>query len=204
MLRFAKVATPPIAATVAVPDNVPPPGFAATPIVMAPVKFVTVLPDESRAATWITGAITLPAIVVVGCCVKTSSATAAGVTLNAPELVASALVLNCSVYPIPARLMVRREKVATPATAVTVVAPESAPPIRFVPMVTVTSLVKLASVLPRASCAATRTAREIAAPAGVFVGCAITTSRVGERATRKSGSGSGLAPKDDQGLARPV
>src|SRR5439155_703817 len=162
------------------------------------------LPKGSTAVTVTAGAMAAPAVASVGCTANRSCAPAAGAMSKAPELVASALVLNCSVYPIPARLMVRREKVATPATAVTVVAPESAPPIRFVPMVTVTSLVKLASVLPRASCAATRTAGEIAAPAGVFVGCAITTSRVGERATRKSGSGSGLAPKDDQGLARPV
>ena len=141
---------------------------------------------------------------LVGCCVKTSCATAAGVTLNPADVVASVLLLNCNVYPVPALLIPRRENVATPATAATVVIPESAPPTGFTLRVAVTSPVKLVIVWPRASCAATWTAGEIAAPAAVFVGDTVTLSRVGATATVKSELAPWLPSNEIQALLRFV
>src|SRR5256885_2903663 len=48
MLRFENVATPAVAATVAVPASVPPPGFVAIATVTFAVKLVTVLPRDRK------------------------------------------------------------------------------------------------------------------------------------------------------------
>src|SRR6266480_842894 len=69
MLNVENVATPFTAATLLVPDSVPPPGFAPSATVIVPVKPVTTLPDASRAATR-TAAIVCPAWVDVGCVVN--------------------------------------------------------------------------------------------------------------------------------------
>src|SRR5438034_273574 len=74
--------------------------------------------------------------------------------------------------------MLRPGKVVTPATAVTVVVPESAPFPGFAPNATVTWAVKLGSVFPRASWAVTCTAGVIAAPAVVLVGGTVNASCV--------------------------
>src|SRR5947199_111997 len=72
MLRLEKVATPLAAATVVVPDTVPPAGFVPIVTVTLPVR-----PDERRlgaasGATWPGGARGAPAVVLVGCTVKRS------------------------------------------------------------------------------------------------------------------------------------
>src|SRR5437763_16476290 len=72
--------------------------------------------------------------------------------------------------------MERLENVATPLTADTAVVPESVPPPGLVPMATVMLAVELVTVLPNASCTATCTAGEIAAPAVALVGCTVKAS----------------------------
>jgi hypothetical protein len=66
------VATPPIAATVAVPVRVPPPGLIPIAIVTLSVNPVSVLPAASCATTCTGGAIVEPAGVEVGCTANTS------------------------------------------------------------------------------------------------------------------------------------
>ena len=62
----------------------------------------------------------------------------------------------------------------------------------------VTVPLKLVAVLPNASCAATRTAGVIAAPAAVLVGCTVTLSRVAVLATiAKLALVSGVSPVAD-------
>src|SRR5262245_21338682 len=67
------------------------------------------------------------------------------------------------------------ENDATPPTAATVVVPDSVPPAGFVPIASVIGAVELVTVFPFASCTMTTTAG-IAAPAAVFVGCAVIAS----------------------------
>src|SRR5262245_44178271 len=69
--------------------------------------------------------------------------------------------------------MERLENAATPATAVTVVVPDSAPPPGLAPIATVMLALELVTVLPNESCTATCTGGEIAAPAFSLVGCAV-------------------------------
>jgi len=77
-------------------------------------------------------------------------------------------------------LSIRSEaNVAIPATADTVVVPDSVPPAGLVPIVTSTLLVKPGTTFPRESCAATRTAGEIGAPVVVVLGCTANTSFAG-------------------------
>src|SRR3954465_6773412 len=86
MERLEKVATPPDAATVSVPDSVPPPGLKPMATVMLAVELVTVLPNVSCTATSTAGLIDAPAVVLVGCAVKASREAPAGVMLNAAEV----------------------------------------------------------------------------------------------------------------------
>src|SRR5256885_12267688 len=51
MRRFVKIATPPAAATVVVPERVPPPGLFEMPMVMLSLAFGTTTPAASRIAT---------------------------------------------------------------------------------------------------------------------------------------------------------
>src|SRR5947199_8408268 len=83
MLRLEKVATPLAAATVVVPDTVPPAGFVPIVTVTLPVKPGTVLLMASSAATSTGGARCAPAVAVVGCTVKASCVAAPLVMLNA-------------------------------------------------------------------------------------------------------------------------
>src|SRR5438105_3139406 len=99
--------------------------------------------------------------------------------------------------------MLRPVKVATPALAATVVVPESVPAAGLVLMAIETLPLKLASVFPAASCAATLTAGAMAAPAVALPGCAVWVSRDGASATRRSADDSPLPPNDVQALARP-
>src|SRR5437867_447949 len=86
MLRFANVATPLAAATVAVPASVPLPGFAPRAMVTLPLNPVAVFPCASCAVIWTVGAIAVPAVALLGCTVNSRVAAVPGVILNASLL----------------------------------------------------------------------------------------------------------------------
>src|SRR5436189_10769 len=87
MERLENVAMPLDADTVAVPDSVPPPGLAPMATVMLAVELVTVLPNGSCTATCTAGEIATPAVAFDGWTVKASLEAAAGLMLNAVEVV---------------------------------------------------------------------------------------------------------------------
>jgi hypothetical protein len=68
------VATPPTAATVVVPDSVPPPGLIPIANVTLPVNPISVFPAASCATTCTAGAIVAPAGVDTGGTANTSCA----------------------------------------------------------------------------------------------------------------------------------
>src|SRR2546422_45125 len=74
--------------------------------------------------------------------------------------------------------MLKPEKVATPATAATVLVPDKVPLLGFVPIATVMFPVNPVAVLPLASWAVTSTAGVIAVPAVAVLGCTLNTSCV--------------------------
>src|SRR3954465_10970257 len=86
MDRLEKVATPADAATVVVPESVPPPGLVPIATVMLADELVTVLPKASCTVTCTAGLIATPAGGVVGCTVKATLEAAAGLTLNPAEV----------------------------------------------------------------------------------------------------------------------
>src|SRR5512142_2869499 len=88
MDRLENVATPADAATVVVPDSVPPPGLVPIATVTVAVEPVTVLLNWYCTVTCTGGATATPATAAVGCTVKASFAAAAGVMLNAPDVAA--------------------------------------------------------------------------------------------------------------------
>src|SRR5687767_14260642 len=86
MERLENVATPATAATVVVPDNVPPPGLAPMAGGASSRERVTVFPNASCTATCTAGLIAIPAVALAGCTVKASRDAAAGLTLNADDV----------------------------------------------------------------------------------------------------------------------
>src|SRR2546427_3555446 len=74
--------------------------------------------------------------------------------------------------------MLSPEKLATPATAATVLVPDKVPVLGFVPIATVMFPVNPVAVLPLPSWAVTSTAGVIAAPAAVLLGCTLNTNAV--------------------------
>src|SRR5207249_1832203 len=86
MERLEKVATPPTAVIVDVPDSVPPPGLVPTDTVMMAFELVTVLLKASCTVTCTAGAMETPAVAFDGCTVKASLEAAAGVMLNAGDV----------------------------------------------------------------------------------------------------------------------
>src|SRR5688572_27592400 len=86
MERLEKLATPPTAETVVVPDSVPPPGLLPMATVTLAVELVTVLPNASCTATCTAGLIATPAVSFDGCTVKASLEAAAGLMVNADEV----------------------------------------------------------------------------------------------------------------------
>src|SRR5690348_16983915 len=178
MLSVLNVATPPTAETVVVPARVPPPGLAPIATVTLPVKPVTRFPSGSSALTWTAGVSVAPAVVVAGGCTVKASCVARPGTIVKPVLVAPERPDDAAVnvYPVPVLLMLSVLNVATPATAVTVVVPASAPPDGFVPIATVTLPVNAVTRLPSPSSALTCTAGVIVAPAPFVVGCTVNTS----------------------------
>src|SRR5436190_1676021 len=86
MERLEKVATPLTAATVVVPDGVPPPGLVPIATVMLAVELVTVLPKASCTVTCTAGEMFTPAVALVGWTVKASLDAAPVLMLNAVEV----------------------------------------------------------------------------------------------------------------------
>src|SRR3954462_15261505 len=86
MERLENVATPATAATVVVPDSVPPPGLVPMATVTFAAELVTVLLNASCTVTCTAGAMATPAVAFVGWTVKASLDAAAAPTLNADEL----------------------------------------------------------------------------------------------------------------------
>src|SRR5205814_10659288 len=74
--------------------------------------------------------------------------------------------------------MLSPAKLATPATAATVLVPDKVPVLGLVPIATVMFPVNPVAVLPLASWAVIWTAGVIAAPATAFVGCTENTNCV--------------------------
>src|SRR5207244_10659906 len=89
MLRFAKVATPFTALTVAVPESVPPARFESIATVRAFVAVVTVAPVAVWMATCTAGAIAAPAVALLGWTVIASLVAAGGVRPSPPRAPAS-------------------------------------------------------------------------------------------------------------------
>src|SRR5688572_22104788 len=87
MERLENVATPVTAATVLVPDSVPPPGLAPMATVMLAVELVTVLLNWSCTVTRTAGAMDTPATAFVGWTVNASFVAAASLLLSADEVV---------------------------------------------------------------------------------------------------------------------
>src|SRR5688572_2705044 len=96
MDRLENVATPAVAATVAVPEAAPPPGLVPMATVMFAVELVTVLLNASCTVTCTAGEIATPAVALVGCTVKASFDAAAALMLK-PEEVAPVSPLDAAV-----------------------------------------------------------------------------------------------------------
>src|SRR3989442_14560900 len=86
MLRFAKLASPFVAATVVVPANVPSPGLLPSATVTVPVKVVTVFPSPSCAVTCTAGAIAAPAAVLAGCTLNANRDADGAVSANGADV----------------------------------------------------------------------------------------------------------------------
>ena len=121
-----KVATPPAALRVVVPDSVPPPELVPTARVMLAVDVVTRLPAASCTLTSMAGAKATPADEFPGWTVKASWEAAPAVTLKASEVTAAIpFAVATSVYPVPTLSSVRVEKVARALADVVVVEPNA-------------------------------------------------------------------------------
>src|SRR5947209_6005903 len=177
MLNVENVATPPLAATVAVPESVPPPALVPIATVTFPVNPVAVLLLASSAVTCTAGVIAAPADVVLGSTENTSCVAVPAVMLNA-VLVALPAPVAVSVYPVPTLSIDSPANVATPPDAAWVAVPDKAPPDGLVPMASVTLPVNPVAVLLLASRAVTCTAGVIVAPADVVLGSTENTSCV--------------------------
>src|SRR5207302_1475778 len=98
-------------------------------------------------------------------------------TLNALLVAPVRPVANAvSVYPVPAVLMLRLEKVATPLTAATVVGKGGVQGEGLVRIASVMLVVAVVTGLPWASWTATCMAGVIPAPAAALLGCTVKTS----------------------------
>src|SRR5450755_2745846 len=170
MPRVENVATPATAFTCAVPFNAPPDGFVPRAIVTWFVAVVTTLPEASSMLTVTAGAIGLPAATLLGWTVNTNFAAEPTTLKGVLDMPVSPVALAESVSPVPALLMLRFEKVATPATAVEVAVPLNVPPDGFVTAAIVTALVAVGTTCPAASSMLTVTVI-VLLPAGAFPGC---------------------------------
>src|SRR5258706_320357 len=156
MERVEKLATPLTAATVVVPDSVPPPGLVPMARSEVALERDTGWLRASCTVNKNNGAMPAPAVAFEGCTVKARFVAAAGQRLKAAEVApVRAPDAAVRVYPVPTLSMERLEKVATPLTAATVVVPESVPPPGLVPMAMATLALELVTVFPKASCTVT-------------------------------------------------
>src|SRR5262249_24166359 len=114
----------------------------------------------------------------VGWVTNDRTADGPGTTLNA-ELVAPVTPVAAALrlYPVPALVMDRSENVATPPSALPVLAPPS-PAVPALPSVSATAPVNPVAVLPSASRAVTTTAGAIVAPATVLLRCVVKVSEL--------------------------
>src|SRR5437773_752671 len=177
MLNVENVATPPLAATVAVPESVPPPALVPIATVTFPVNPVAVLLLASSAVTCTAGVIAAPADVVLGCTENTSCVAVPAVILNA-VLVAQLGRASWRECPVTTLSTVGRASGAPPPRAAAIAVPVIVPLPGFVPLASVTFPVNPVAVLLLASSAVTCTAGVIAAPADVVLGCTENTSCV--------------------------
>ena len=76
------MATPPTAATIVVPESVPPAGFVPIATVTLPVKSGTTFPEASCAVICSAGVIGAPAVAVEGSTVNTSRVAVEGTMSN--------------------------------------------------------------------------------------------------------------------------
>src|SRR5437899_418183 len=155
---------------------------APLPTVVA-VAFVSVAPAGPEAITAVTGTPAPPAGLPApsrtwstGCGVNAAPLAAVGE--GSVVIVSVAAAPAASVYPVPTRLMLSVEKVATPFTAATVAVPDRVPPAGLAPIATLTFPVNPMATFPTPSSAVTRTAGVIVAPAVVLLGCTVNTSWV--------------------------
>src|SRR2546427_650821 len=147
MLSPENVATPPTAATVFVPDRVPVLGFVPIATVTFAVNPLAVLPLPSWAVIWTAGVIAAPAVVVLGCSAKTNWVAPPDAMLY-EELRVGTAGSSRRVPPHSTLSMLSPEKLATPATAATVLVPDKLPLLGFVPIATVMFPVNPVAVLP--------------------------------------------------------
>src|SRR5882672_10833886 len=181
MLSVENVATPFTAATVAVPDRVPPAGLVPIATVTLPVNPRATFPTPSSAVTRTAGVIVAPAVVLLGWTVNTRCVAVTVVTLNNGLFTATRPVdVARSRYPFPALLIDRSGNVATPATATTGLVPERVPPPGFAVagIAKLTLPVNCVAVLPNASRAVTSTGGVMIAPCGVVPGGTVNASTV--------------------------
>ncbi len=156
MLRPENVATPPTAATVVVPESVPPPGFAPSATVTLPVKPVAVFPCPSSAVTCTAGVIAAPATVLLGCTVRLSCVAAPAVIVMTVELTpvrpgAEKLSVRSPAVPLIARFV----NDATPVPIVVAVrVPPNVPPPAAIAAVTVTPAWLTGLFAPSRTCTA--------------------------------------------------
>src|SRR5215472_12393631 len=175
MDRPEKVATPEATVTAEPPLRVPPAGLVPMArLTVVALSAVSMLPLASSTATVTAGVMVAPAAVFDGPWTKASLAGGpVPVMVKAAEVAAvyDGELAAVSVYPVPALLMDRPEKVATPEATVTAATPLSVPPAGLVPMarLTVVALSEV-SMLPLASSTATFTAGVMVAPAAVLAG----------------------------------
>src|SRR2546427_406646 len=80
--KSENVASPPTAATVVMPERVPPPGLAAIATVTNPVKLVTSSPSPPSPRPSTAGLKLLPPVIVLGCVPNTSWVTGPAMILN--------------------------------------------------------------------------------------------------------------------------
>src|SRR5262249_34532299 len=120
------VATPALAACVAVPESVAPTGQVPNERMTVAVNEVTGLFSASSAVTTIAGVITDPATTLLGCVVDPGCVPAALPPLNTgPVALVNPPVVASSVTPAPSWLSVKSLNVAAPPTAATVSVPPS-------------------------------------------------------------------------------
>src|SRR3954453_14762621 len=178
MDRPENVATPFTAATVLVPDNVPPPGFVPIPNVTDDESVVTVLPAASCTVTFGCCANATPPVEVPGCVENTSfDATPTAMSNGALVAVVRPPLVAVSVYPVPPLSILQPAKASTPATAFFgFVVHVSVPPPGFVPIASVIDAVLPVTVFPPASCTMTTGCCDQADPPAPPPGCVVNAS----------------------------